>query len=330
MSFTLLGWFLLTVLGWFFMASTIVISALLIFRVRSIGDRPGSEKLNGAEADAKDPAVFSKLLSSSLKVSQGLRSTTGTVTAAAAVFVFIVGIGAAMSLLGDSPGATGSRGTIPISGSGADSDLARLKDYTRSIATQEPAPKATAGDLLPDVNTMIEKLAARLQAAPDDSKGWGMLGWSYLNTARYEQAATAYARAMELEPNSADLKRAYEEAKAKASGGGDSATASSSQSESAAKDSNGPHAEKMAKSEAAPSLDTNPAIRAMVDGLANRLEASPRDADGWARLMRSRVVLGETEVAATAFRKALDVFKDDLVASDKITAAASELGLKVE
>ena len=60
----------------------------------------------------------------------------------------------------------------------------------------------------------------------------------------------------------------------------------------------------------------------MVDGLADRLERSPRDVEGWTRLMRSRVVLGEREVAATAFRKALDVFKDDTAASAKITAAA--------
>jgi hypothetical protein len=46
--------------------------------------------------------------------------------------------------------------------------------------------------------------------------------------------------------------------------------------------------------------------------------------------MRSRVVLGEREVAATAFRKALEVFKDDSAASDKIRAAAIGLGLKAE
>ena len=68
----------------------------------------------------------------------------------------------------------------------------------------------------------------------------------------------------------------------------------------------------------------------MVDGLASRLESSPQDVDGWARLMRSRVVLGEREVAATAFRKALEVFKDDQAASGKITAAAIALGLKAE
>ena len=46
--------------------------------------------------------------------------------------------------------------------------------------------------------------------------------------------------------------------------------------------------------------------------------------------MRSRVVLGERDVAATAFRKALEVFKDDSAATGKITAAAIELGLKAE
>jgi hypothetical protein len=46
--------------------------------------------------------------------------------------------------------------------------------------------------------------------------------------------------------------------------------------------------------------------------------------------MRSRVVLGESEAAATAFRRALEVFKDDPAASGKIAAAANELGLKSE
>ncbi len=38
-------------------------------------------------------------------------------------------------------------------------------------------------------------------------------------------------------------------------------------------------------------------IRGMVDGLANRLEQQPRDAEGWIKLIRSRVVLGDAELA---------------------------------
>jgi cytochrome c-type biogenesis protein CcmH len=187
--------------------------------------------------------------------------------------------------------------------------LARLEDYTRSIGTEEPASLAAAGKLQPDVSTMIERLAARLETTPEDIKGWRMLGWSYFNTGRYEQAATAYARAVELDPNSAELKISYEEAKAKASA---------------------LPVAKNTKSEAMPPRERDAAIRSMVDGLADRLARSPRDVEGWTRLMRSRVVLGEREVAATAFRKALEAFKDDSAAAGRITATAIELGLKAE
>ena len=261
-----------------------------------------------------------------------LRGIVGTLTAAAAVFVLVVGIGAAVSHWGGTPAATSSRNaasSLPAR-SGADGDLARLKDYTRSIGAEEPVPKVAAGDLLPDVNTMIERLAARLEAAPQDIKGWQTLGWSYLNTGQYQQAASAYARAAALDPNSAEIKRSYEDAKAKASGSGNSETVSPPHAEAIGKAADGSRAETTTKSEAGPPHESNAAIRSMVDGLANRLEKSPRDAEGWTRLMCSRVVLGEREVAATAFRKALEVFNDDSAASDKITATANELGLKAE
>ena len=137
-------------------------------------------------------------------------------------------------------------------------------------------------------------------------------------------------RAIELDPSSAELKRSYEEAKAKASNSANSETASSLQTGAVGKVGDGPGVEKIANSEAMPPHERDAQIRSMVDGLAVRLESSPRDVEGWTRLMRSRVVLGEREVAATAFRKALDVFKDDFAASGKITAAAIELGLKAE
>lgn len=38
-----------------------------------------------------------------------------------------------------------------------------------------------------------------------------------------------------------------------------------------------------------------PDINAMVDGLAERLKVNPDDPQGWARLIRSRIVMGDTE-----------------------------------
>jgi cytochrome c-type biogenesis protein CcmH/NrfG len=268
---------------------------------------------------------LSRLPLSNSGLTQALRGPTGTWSAAAAVFLLVAGIGAATSYFGTPPE------TISASRTGSHDDtLARLKDYTRTVETNQPESKPEAGKMLPDVSTMIERLAARLETAPDDVKGWRMLGWSYFHTERYQQAASAYARAVQLDPNSAELKSSYEEAKAKAAGGGSLKATAPLPSVATGEAGREPDAKQIAAVEAMPAPERDAAIRSMVDGLADRLERSPRDVEGWTRLMRSRVVLGEREVAAAAFRKALDVFKGDTEASARIEAAAIEFGLKVE
>lgn len=52
-------------------------------------------------------------------------------------------------------------------------------------------------------------------------------------------------------------------------------------------------------------------IRGMVDGLAAKLAESPGDVDGWLRLARARQVLGETDAAAEALRRALAALPAD-------------------
>lgn len=51
---------------------------------------------------------------------------------------------------------------------------------------------------------------------------------------------------------------------------------------------------------ALPAEEQQAAIRAMVEGLAARLEAQPDDAEGWARLIRAYGVLGEVEARERA------------------------------
>jgi tetratricopeptide (TPR) repeat protein len=301
MSFTLLGWLL---------PSLIALSALLIFPLRS---------------DAARLALLARLRSSRWGFGRDLRGGAGALIVAAGAFLLVAGIGATAFYLGDPPAATTSSARSGSSGE----VLADLKDYTRSIGTKEPTA-AAAGTPLPDVNTMIERLAARLETTPKNIDGWRMLGWSYFNTARYEQAASAYARAMELDPNSAELKLSHEQAKAKAAEGDNSETASAVQTETVGKGGDGASVENNAKPEAMPPHQQDTAVQSMVDRLAARLESSPRDVDGWTLLIRSRIVRGEKEIAATAFRRALEVFKDDQAASGTITATANELGLKAK
>lgn len=73
--------------------------------------------------------------------------------------------------------------------------------------------------------------------------------------------------------------------------------------------------------------DRTAMIRGMVDGLAARLEKSPRDGDGWLQLIRSRRVLGEMDGAKAALVKALAAFNDSPQEQQRMTAAALELGV---
>lgn len=78
---------------------------------------------------------------------------------------------------------------------------------------------------------------------------------------------------------------------------------------------------------ALPPADRQAMIDKMVEGLAAKLAANPKDADGWVRLLRSRMVLNQAEQAgkdlATA-RLALQGAPADLASVD---AAAKSLGV---
>jgi len=88
-----------------------------------------------------------------------------------------------------------------------------------------------------------------------------------------------------------------------------------------------PSADAVRSAAAMPPSDRDAMIQGMVDRLAGRLAQSPRDVDGWIKLMRSRKVLGESEAAEQTFRLALDVFKDAPREQEQLSSAARELEL---
>ena len=297
-----------------------------------------------------------------------------------------------------------------------DPDLARLELYAKAKAPRPPASASGAkAPELPDVETMVERLALRLQKKPDDVEGWRMLGWSYFSLQQPAKAVEAYARAVALEPQAAALKSAYGEAMVAAENGtvtpqavetfnaalaleaknpkaryfvalaleqtgkkkealdgwlgllaepmadepwavdlrqraqslarelgvtlsaqpllaaeGSGETPSPSAGKLETTTSHGPRgltAEEIRLAQALPADQQQAMIRSMVSSLADRLESKPRDEEGWMRLIRSRVVLGEEDAARAALARALAVFADDASAGGRIAAAAKELGL---
>lgn len=263
---------------------------------------------------------------------------------------------------------------------------------------------------LATVDQMIERLAQRLRANPEDPDGWRMLGWSYASQGRYAEAAVAYEEASKRQPENAELHAARAEAMVRAGTGQVTSEAAKVFEEALKYDKQNPQArfflglrkvqagkrqeglddwiailkgapanepwavdirkyvEALAadlkidvsadlpdpvpaggpaastlglqsgsdgpgilgalQREEAAAQDQGAMIKGMVDGLAARLEKQPDDAQGWARLIRSRVVLGESDKAKAALIKAREVFagKPDELAM--IGALARELAIE--
>ena len=80
------------------------------------------------------------------------------------------------------------------------------------IANPAPtgAPPSAASAAPPErpqeqIEANVDKLAERLKSNPNDPQGWAMLARSYSSMEKYSEAASAYAKATELNPKDADL-----------------------------------------------------------------------------------------------------------------------------
>jgi cytochrome c-type biogenesis protein CcmH len=89
----------------------------------------------------------------------------------------------------------------------------------------------------------------------------------------------------------------------------------------------GPTPEQMAQASSIPPGQQDEMVQGMVSRLANRLKDNPKDADGWIRLMRARMVLGETGKAAEALQSGRAAFGGDAATQGRLTQAAQELGV---
>jgi cytochrome c-type biogenesis protein CcmH len=74
--------------------------------------------------------------------------------------------------------------------------------------------------------------------------------------------------------------------------------------------------------------DRQAMIEGMVASLAARLETTPGDAEGWARLVRSYMVLGRTDDARAALAKARMALVADAAGLAAVEAAAKEAGVE--
>ena len=84
--------------------------------------------------------------------------------------------------------------------------------FTAASGAPEAAGSAPQTVTREQVTAMVDKLAARMQAQPDDAEGWNMLGRSYMNLGRVEEALAAFQRALKIKPADANMLTEYADA----------------------------------------------------------------------------------------------------------------------
>jgi len=77
------------------------------------------------------------------------------------------------------------------------------------VRASEPTSMGSGERTPQQIGANVEKLAEKLKANPNDLQGWTMLARSYSSMERFGEAAGAYAKASELNPNDADLWAEY-------------------------------------------------------------------------------------------------------------------------
>jgi cytochrome c-type biogenesis protein CcmH len=125
---------------------------------------------------------------------------------------------------------------------------------------------------------MMTRLVERLQANPADADGWILLGHSYRSIRRYDMAARAYHRAIELGRNEPELAAMYQETLAM--GGGQPAEARAT------------------------------SIVDRVLQLQARLADHPEDAQAWAALARAYSLMKNFPDAVQAYARATALVTD--------------------
>lgn len=205
-----------------------------------------------------------------------------------------------------------------------------------------------------DFDAMVAKVERHLAVTPDDVQGWAVLAPAYKRLGRWNDAASAFAHIKRLGKGTPETIAAYGEMLVFANEGMVTAEANRAFAEALKLDRKLPKAryfralalKQEGKREEArvafeqlladspadaswrPAVEAELMISGMVDGLEARLKSDGDDLQGWQRLIRSRVVLGETDKARAALETARERFKNKRDAIAALAALAKEVGIE--
>jgi cytochrome c-type biogenesis protein CcmH len=167
---------------------------------------------------------------------------------------------------------------------------------------------AAGGVVTAEAKAEFERAVAQ---SADDPKANYFLGLAAEQDGRKGDAATIWRGLLAKSPADAPWRPLLEAALARV--GGSAAPALSNDAMAAAKDMN--------------EDDRGAMIRGMVDRLATRLKQSGDDVEGWLRLVRAYLVMGERDKAASAVLEARQAVAGDAERLRQLNAGLKNLGL---
>ena len=216
-----------------------------------------------------------------------------------------------------------------------------------------------------DFAALIAKVERHLGQNPDDVEGWKVLAPAYKRERRWQDAADTYANIIRLSHPDATLIADYGEMLVFANDGMVTAEAARAFAAALRADAKLPKARFFAAlaskqegrradaqqafeallagssadaafrpmveaelKDLAAAADQQAMIRAMVNGLEERLKTDTGDLEGWQRLIRSRAVLKELDKARAAYATARHHFSDRPEALAALDGLATELNIK--
>lgn len=348
--------------------------------------------LSQAEADEARREIERRILKADDLSGKG-ETRPAAPAALTAVAVCLLLPGAALLVYGGL--GTPTEPARPFAGSGSGPSTGGAPMVAQRSGSQATTTGGATAQPAPSLDDMASRLAAKLEANPDNAQDWALLGRTYWQLGRFDEAAQALGRAVILRGDVPALQSAYGEALTQAAEGivtpdalkafetalsldgthpaarfyvalakrqsGDSRGAYDgwlslvgdlpadnpgrgavlAQLEEVAEElgkdleqdlagvssasrppmaaaappassapARGPTAEDMRAAAQMSSEDRMAMIRSMVQGLADRLEDSPNDPDGWMRLGRAYGVLGERDKAAEAYKRAANLLPE--------------------
>ncbi len=172
----------------------------------------------------------------------------------------------------------------------------------------EALTAAANGVVTSEAKTEFDRAAA---ADPNDDKAQFFIGLAAEQDGKLSDAALIWRKMLGRAKSDTPWRMMVEQSIARVSPGATS----------------GPNADDIAAAEALAPEQRNAMIAGMVERLAARLKDNASDLDGWVRLVRAYMVIGEKDKARAALADARNAFRDDTEKQGRIDDVARSLGL---